>query len=147
MQAIQMKIIILYGQQSAVSYKIICANCAMCDIILSKEVIMANIVYKTTEKPAVQRAILKAISWIGVRQTSYSELAREAKCQSSDARYAILDLLEKGYVERIQTKGYANATRGFRYAYKVTESGEKWLETPMPKEPPKEEPIVPGLFV
>lgn len=108
---------------------------------------MANIVYKTTEKPKVQRAVCKAIMWIGVRQTSYAELAREAGCTSSDCRYAVLDLLEKGYIKRIQTKGFAGATRGFRYAYEVTKEGEEWLNKPVKKEEPKEPQIVPGLFV
>ena len=106
---------------------------------------MANITYKTTEKPAIQRAICKALEWIGVRQTSYSELAREAKCTSSDARYAVLDLIEKGYILRHQTKGYAGATRGFRYAYEVTDKGREWLEQPVKQEAPKED-IVRGLF-
>ena len=108
---------------------------------------MATINYKTTEKPKVQKAVCKAIDWMGPRQTSYSELARQTRCSSSDCRYAILDLLEKGYINRIQTKGYANATRGFRYAYNLTEEGRKWMEQPLVEEKPKKEPpAVPGLF-
>lgn len=97
---------------------------------------MTTISYKTKEKPAVQKAICKAIEWVGVRQTSYAELSNIARCTTSDSRYAVLDLLDKGYIERIQTKGYANATRGFRYAYKLTESGIKFMNEPLP-EPPK----------
>lgn len=107
---------------------------------------MATISYKTTEKPSVQKAVCKAITWIGLRQTSYAELAREAKCTSSDARYAILDLLEKGFIRRHQTKGYAGATRGFRYAYEVTPEGEAWLEKPIVEEPVVEEPMMEDLF-
>lgn len=105
---------------------------------------MANITYKTTEKPAIQKAVCKAIDWIGVRQTSYAEVARVAKCMSSDCRYAIMDLIEKGYLIRHQTKGYANATRGFRYSYEVTEAGKAWMNQPIKEEPKK--PSVPGLF-
>lgn len=108
---------------------------------------MANINYKTTEKPAVQKAVCKAISWIGVRQTSYAEVAREAKCTASDCRYAILDLIEKGYLIRNRVKGYGGTARGYRYSYQVTEAGEKWLEEPLLPEPKLEEPSIPGLFV
>ena len=97
---------------------------------------MTVISYKTKEKPAVQKAICKAIDWVGERQTSYAELARIAHCTSSDARYAVLDLIDKEHIIRIQTKGYAGATRGFRYAYKLTESGKAFMDEPV-KEPPK----------
>ena len=106
---------------------------------------MASINYKTTEKPAIQRGVIKALNWIGVRQTSYSEIAKDIGCTSSDARYAVLDLLEKGYIVRHQTKGYAGATRGFRYAYEVTKEGQEWFEKPVKQEEPKEE-VIPGLF-
>lgn len=105
---------------------------------------MANIHYKTTEKPAVQRAVLQAIDWIGVRQTSYSEIARQANCTQSDCRYAILDLLEKDMIIRHQTKGYAGATRGYRYAYELTEKGQKAMQEPEPEEPKSNIPA--GLF-
>lgn len=105
---------------------------------------MATINYKTTEKPAVQKAVCKALSWIGLRQTSYSEIAREAKCSSSDCRYAILDLMEKGYVIRHKIKGYGGTARGNRYAYEVTKAGEEWMEIPLPQKP--KELQVPGLF-
>lgn len=108
---------------------------------------MANISYKTTEKPAIQKAICKAIDWVGSRQTSYSELARMAKCMTSDSRYAVLDLLEKGYITRQRTKGYAGATRGYRYAYTVTEAGKKWMDEPLPEKKEEKPAIVPGLFV
>ena len=103
---------------------------------------MTVISYKTKEKPAVQKAICKAIEWVGVQQTSYAELARIAHCTSSDARYAILDLIDKGHIKRIQTKGYAGATRGFRYAYELTDSGKEYMQIPEPEQPM----ITPGLF-
>ena len=103
---------------------------------------MTVISYKTKEKPAVQKAICQAIDWTGVKQVSYAELARLAHCTQSDARYAVLDLIDKGHINRIQTKGYAGATRGFRYAYELTDSGREYMQIPEP-EPPK---ISPGLF-
>lgn len=103
---------------------------------------MAVISYTTKQKPAVQKAVCHAIEWVGPQQTSYAELARIAHCTSSDCRYAILDLLEKGHIIRIKTKGYAGASRGNRYAYELTESGKEFMKIPE-KEPPK---IEPGLF-
>ena len=103
---------------------------------------MAMIVYKTKEKPAVQKAVCQAIDYVGLQQTSYAELAKLAHVSSSDCRYAILDLLEKGHIERIKTKGYKGASRGNRYAYTVTETGKTFMNTPVPQ-PPK---IDPSLF-
>ena len=103
---------------------------------------MTVINYKTKEKPAVQKAVCKALEWIGERQTSYAEIAKIAKCTSSDCRYAILDLLDKGFIERIQVKGFKGATRGNRYAYKLKDSGREYMVVPEPV-PPK---ITPGLF-
>lgn len=103
---------------------------------------MAVISYTTKQKPAVQKAVCHAIEWVGPQQTSYAELARIAHCTSSDCRYAILDLLEKGHITRIKTKGYAGASRGNRYAYELTESGKEFMKVPEP-EPPH---IEPGLF-
>lgn len=103
---------------------------------------MTTISYKTKQKPAVQKAVCKAIEWVGPQQTSYAELARIAHCTSSDCRYAILDLLDKGHIIRIKTKGYAGATRGNRYAYELTESGKEYMQIPE-KKPPE---IDPSLF-
>ena len=103
---------------------------------------MATISYTTKQKPAVQKAVCHAIEWVGPKQTSYAELARIAHCTSSDCRYAILDLIESGHIIRTKTKGYAGATRGNRYMYKLTESGKKFMQVPEP-EPPH---IEPGLF-
>lgn len=105
---------------------------------------MAIIEYTTKQKPDVQKKVIKAIAWIGVRQTSYSEIAREAHVNSSDCRYAILDLIQKGFLIRHQVKGYGNTPRGNRYAYEVTKEGEKWAEEPLPEKP--KELQVPGLF-
>lgn len=105
---------------------------------------MAIIEYKTKQKPDVQKKVLKALAWIGVRQTSYSEVAREAHVNPSDCRYAILDLLQKGYILRHQVKGYGNTPRGNRYAYEVTKEGVAWSEKPLLEKP--KELQVPGLF-
>lgn len=96
---------------------------------------MTTISYKTKEKPAVQKAICKAIDWVGEQQVSYAALAKIAQCTSSDARYAILDLIDKGHVIRTQTKGYAGATRGFRYMYKLTDSGKIFMNEPVATPP------------
>ena len=96
---------------------------------------MAFIQYTTKEKPSVQKAVCKAIEWIGPRQTSYAEIAKLAHASASDCRYAILDLLEKGHLIRTQTKGYKGATRGNRYMYELTESGKSFMEVPEPKKP------------
>ena len=106
---------------------------------------MTTISYKTKEKPTVQKAICKALEWVGERQTSYAELAGIAHCTSSDARYAILDLIDKGHVIRIQTKGYAGATRGNRYMYQLTESGIKYMNEPVDLPPKINYPE--GVFV
>ncbi len=103
---------------------------------------MTVISYKTKQKPAVQKAVCHAIEWVGPKQTSYAELARIAHCSSSDCRYAILDLLDKGHIIRTKTKGYAGATRGNRYMYELTESGKEYMQIPE-KQPPK---IDPSLF-
>ena len=103
---------------------------------------MTVISYTTKQKPAVQKAVCKAIDWVGPKQTSYAELARIAHCSASDCRYAILDLLDKGHIKRIKTKGYAGASRGNRYAYELTESGKEYMKVPEP-EPPY---ISPDLF-
>ena len=100
---------------------------------------MATVVYKTKQKPAVQKAVCQAIEFVGPAQTSYAELAGLAHCTASDCRYAILDLLEKGHVIRIKTKGYAGASRGNRYAYELTDSGKEYMKLPVEK-PPHIEP-------
>ena len=107
---------------------------------------MAVIEYKTKEKPDVQKKVCKAIAWIGVRQTSYAEIAREAHVNSSDCRYAVLDLLEKGYLIRHKIKGYGNTPRGNRYAYEVTKEGEAWADIPLPEKPKELQIDVPDLF-
>lgn len=103
---------------------------------------MTVISYTTKQKPSVQKAVCHAIDWVGAKQTSYAELAKIAHCTSSDCRYAILDLIDKGHIIRIKTKGYAGATRGNRYMYELTESGRTFMKVPEPTPPH----IAPGLF-
>ncbi len=103
---------------------------------------MATIQYTTKEKPSVQKAVCAAIEWVGPRQTSYAELAKIAHVSSSDCRYAILDLIEKGHLIRTQTKGYKGASRGNRYMYELTDSGKQYMQQPEPEAPY----IDPSLF-
>lgn len=94
---------------------------------------MATVTYKTTQKPEVQKRVLKALTWIGPRMTSYAEIAGDAECTSSDCRYALLDLIEKGFVARTKVKGYEGTARGNRYTYTVTEEGKEWMDKPLSK--------------
>lgn len=80
---------------------------------------MAAIIVKTTYEE--QKKILKAVEMLEGKVVSVADLASWAGVNQSRARYALMDLVDQGIVERIPTKAFNK--NYIRYSYKV--SGEK----------------------
>lgn len=80
---------------------------------------MAAIIVKTTYEE--QKKILKAVEMLDGKVVSVADLASWAGMNQSRARYALMDLVDQGIVERIPTKAFNK--NYIRYSYKVC--GEK----------------------
>lgn len=80
---------------------------------------MAAIIVKTTYEE--QKKILKAVETFDGKVVSVADLASWAGMNQSRARYALMDLVDQGIVERIPTKAFNK--NYIRYSYKVC--GEK----------------------
>lgn len=80
---------------------------------------MAAIIIKTTYEE--QKKILKAVEVFEGKVVSVADLASWAGMNQSRARYALMDLVDQGIVERIPTKAFNK--NYIRYSYKVC--GEK----------------------
>lgn len=80
---------------------------------------MAAIIVKTTYEE--QKKILKAVEMFKGKVVSVADLASWAGMNQSRARYALMDLVDQGIVERIPTKAFNK--NYIRYSYKVC--GEK----------------------
>lgn len=80
---------------------------------------MAAIIVKTTYEE--QKKILKAVEMFEGKVVSVADLANWAGMNQSRARYALMDLVDQGIVERIPTKAFNK--NYIRYSYKVC--GEK----------------------
>lgn len=80
---------------------------------------MAAIIVKTTYEE--QKKILKAVEMFEGKVVSLADLASWAGMNQSRARYALMDLVDQGIVERIPTKAFNK--NYIRYSYKVC--GEK----------------------
>lgn len=80
---------------------------------------MAAIIVKTTYEE--QKKILKAVETFDGKVVSVADLASLAGMNQSRARYALMDLVDQGIVERIPTKAFNK--NYIRYSYKVC--GEK----------------------
>lgn len=80
---------------------------------------MAAIIVKTTYEE--QKKILKAVEMLDGKVVSVADLASWAGMNKSRARYALMDLVDQGIVERIPTKAFNK--NYIRYSYKVC--GEK----------------------
>lgn len=80
---------------------------------------MAAIIVKTTYEE--QKKILKAVEMLEGKVVSVADLASWAGINQSRARYALMDLVDQGIVERIPTKAFNK--NYIRYSYRV--GGEK----------------------
>ena len=76
---------------------------------------MALITIKTTYEE--QKKVLKAVSMFDGKVVSVSDLASWAGMNQSRTRYALMDLIEQGLVERIPTKAFNK--NYIRYSYKL----------------------------
>lgn len=76
---------------------------------------MAAIIVKTTYEE--QKKILKAVEMLEGKVVSVADLASLAGMNQSRARYALMDLVDQGIVERIPTKAFNK--NYIRYSYKV----------------------------
>lgn len=76
---------------------------------------MALITIKTTYEE--QKKVLKAISMFDGKIVSVSDLASWAGMSQSRTRYALLDLIEQGIVERIPEKAFNK--NYIRYSYRL----------------------------
>lgn len=81
---------------------------------------MAAIIVKTTYEE--QKKILKAVEMLEGKVVSVADLASWAGMNQSRARYALMDLVDKGIVERIPTKAFNK--NYIRYSYKVGSENE-----------------------
>lgn len=76
---------------------------------------MAAIIVKTTYEE--QKKILKAVEMFEGKVVSVADLASWAEMNQSRARYALMDLVDQGIVERIPAKAFNK--NYIRYSYKV----------------------------
>jgi len=76
---------------------------------------MAAIIVKTTYEE--QKKILKAVEMLEGKVVSVADLASWAGMNQSRARYALMDLVDQGIVERIPTKAFNK--NYIRYSYKL----------------------------
>lgn len=76
---------------------------------------MAAIIVKTTYEE--QKKILKAVEMLEGKVVSVADLASWAGINQSRARYALMDLVDQGIVERIPTKAFNK--NYIRYSYKL----------------------------
>ena len=78
---------------------------------------MANIVIKTTAEE--QNKVIKALRELKEEPTSVSAVAAYTGLKQSRVRYAIIDLLDAGKIERVTVKAFNK--HYIRYSYKVKE--------------------------
>ena len=76
---------------------------------------MAKFNIETT--PDEQRAVLEALKQVEGTTVAVSAIAQLANLSQSRTRYAIIDLLEAGKIERVPSKAYNK--HWVRYSYKV----------------------------
>ena len=76
---------------------------------------MPSITIETTAEE--QAAVLRALSTIGEVATPVRKIAEEAGLTQSRARYALVDLIEAGKVERVALKAFNK--HYVRYSYKI----------------------------
>lgn len=77
---------------------------------------MPKITIETTHEE--QEAVLKAIKSLDGQVVAVRVIAEEAGLPQSRARYALVDLIEAGKVERIASKAFNK--HYVRYSYKIT---------------------------
>lgn len=77
---------------------------------------MAQFIVETT--PEEQEAAMEAVRQVEGKTISMAKLAEIGGLSQSRMRYAIIDLIEAGKVERIATKSYNK--RYVRYSYRLT---------------------------
>ena len=77
---------------------------------------MPKITIETTAEE--QEAVLKAIKSLDGQVVAVRVIAEEAGLPQSRARYALVDLIEAGKVERIASKAFNK--HYVRYSYKLT---------------------------
>lgn len=77
---------------------------------------MPKITIETTAEE--QEAVLKAIKSLDGQVAAVRVIAEEAGLPQSRARYALVDLIEAGKVERIASKAFNK--HYVRYSYKLT---------------------------
>lgn len=77
---------------------------------------MPKITIETTHEE--QEAVLKAIKSLDGQVVAVRVIAEEAGLPQSRARYALVDLIEAGKVERIASKAFNK--HYVRYSYKLT---------------------------
>lgn len=83
---------------------------------------MAAIVIKTTYEE--QKKVLKAVEMLEGKVVSVADLASWAGLNQSRARYALMDLVEQGAIERIPEKAFNK--NYIRYSYKVVQREENF---------------------
>lgn len=79
---------------------------------------MAAIIVKTTYEE--QKKILKAVEMFEGKVVSVADLASWAGMNQSRARYALMDLVDRGIIERIPAKAFNK--NYIRYSYKVVKN-------------------------
>ena len=76
---------------------------------------MAKFTIETTQLE--QTSVLKALEGMSGAAVSVAAIARAAGLPQSRARYALLDLEEKGAIEKVPVKAFNR--HYIRYAYKI----------------------------
>lgn len=81
---------------------------------------MASIVIKTTYEE--QKKVLKAVEMFEGKVVSVADLSSWAGLNQSRVRYALMDLIDQGLVERIPTKAFNK--NYIRYSYRLVHKDE-----------------------
>lgn len=77
---------------------------------------MPKIIVETTREE--QAAVLRAVKALEGQVVAVRVIAEEAGLSQSRARYALVDLIEAGKIERVASKAFNK--HYVRYSYKIT---------------------------
>lgn len=77
---------------------------------------MPKIIVETTQEE--QAAVLRAVKALEGQVVAVRVIAEEAGLSQSRARYALVDLIEAGKIERVASKAFNK--HYVRYSYKIT---------------------------
>ena len=77
---------------------------------------MPKIIVETTQEE--QAAVLRAVKALEGKVVAVRVIAEEAGLSQSRARYALVDLIEAGKIERVASKAFNK--HYVRYSYKIT---------------------------